>query len=433
MNHNALDYQATLVGNEKNTLLFETNPNTLSEILIKQKCKVTKIVINQNEKTRVQDQKNALILEDENNPLKDLVGSEKFDVIVLGDFLQCIKYPVIFLKKLKDFLNTDGYLVLSITNIGHAYNRIKLLNGEFVYTKDSLINENFLRFFTFETILHLVSDTNYSITKLYREKENLDLVHRKDLKYYTIPLELIKSIKNDPESLVSKYVFSISPASADGSEIDYLKEFPKSLTTERLKEFFRYYKGDLAETYDRIIDEKNKVIAELEISIDKNAGMVKGLNKLSPETERYNRERIQVMGETEQYNKDRISVQKEMIKGLEKSKEENKEMIKGLEKSVYETERHNRDRLRIQLEMIKGLEESKRANRDMIKGLEESKRESLEMIRGLEKSKEDDADMIRGLEESVEKFKETIDDIYNSTTWKLASKFTGGQTKRKKN
>jgi hypothetical protein len=41
--------------------------------------------------------------------------------------------------------------------------------------------------------------------------------------------------------------------------------------------------------------------------------------------------------------------------------------------------------------------------------------------------------MIRGLEESVEKFKETIDDIYNSTTWKLASKFTGGQTKRKKN
>ena len=56
-----------------------------------------------------------------------------------------------------------------------------------------------------------------------------------------------------------------------------------------------------------------------------------------------------------------------------------------------------------------------------------------EIIVGLAKSKEKDADMIRGLEESVEKFKETIDDIYNSTTWKLASKFTGGQTKRKKN
>ena len=401
MNHNALDYQATLVGNEKNTLLFETNPSTLSEILIKQECKVTKIVINQNEKTRTQDQKNALILEDENNPLDDLVGSEKFDVIVLGDFLQCIKYPVVFLKKLKDYLNTDGYLVLSITNIGHAYNRIKLLNGEFVYTEDGLINGNFLRFFTFETTLHLVSDANYSITKLYREKEDLDLIHRKDLKYFTIPDELIESIKNDPESLVSKYVFSISPASADGSEIDYLKEFPKSLTTERLKEFFRYYQGDIAETYDRIIDEKNKVIGELEKSIDESMGTGKKLDKLSPETERYNRERIKVMGETEQYNTDRISVQKDMIRGLE---------------------------------------QSKRANQDMIKGLEQSKRESQEMIRGLEKGKDESAEMIKGLEESLneteqylKKIEKELASLRSIWYWKLASKFTGGQTKRKKN
>jgi len=400
---NALGYQATLVGNEKNTLLFETNPSTLSEILIKQECKVTKIVINQNEKTRTQDQKNALILEDENNPLDDLVGSEKFDVIVLGDFLQCIKYPVVFLKKLKDYLNTDGYLVLSITNIGHAYNRIKLLNGEFVYTEDGLINENFLRFFTFETTLHLVGDANYSITKLYREKEDLDLVHRKDLKYYTIPLELIKSIKNDPESLVSKYVFSISPVSTDSSEIDYLKEFPKSLTTERLKEFFRYYQGDIAETYDRIIDEKNKVIQELEEKLDGDTSTVKELGKPSPVIEHDNRERMTTQ----------------------------KKMIRRLEISAEETAKYTKERFLVQQDVIKGLEESKRANRDMIKGLEESKRENMKMIMGLAKSKEKDADMIRGLEESVEEWKKTVDEIYNSTTWKLASKFTRGQIKRK--
>ena len=383
MNDNALDYQAALVGNEKNTLLFETNPSTLSEILIKQKCKVKKIVMNQNEKTHVQDQKNALILEDENNPLGDLVGSEKFDVIVLGDFLQCMKYPAIFLKKLKDFLNTDGYLVLSITNIGHAYNRIKLLNGEFVYTEDGLINKNFLRFFTFETILHLASDANYSITKLYREKEKLDLVHRKDLKYFTIPLELVKSIENDPESLVSKYVFSISPTSIDSSEIDYLKEFPKSLATERLKEFFRYYQGDIAETYDRIIDEKNNVINELEKKLDGDTSIVNELDKPSPATEHDNRERITTQ----------------------------KKMIRRLEISAEETEKYNRERILVQQKMIKGLEQSKR--------------ESLEMIKGLEESKEKDDDMIRQLEK-------TIDEIYNSTTWKIASKFTGGQTKWKK-
>jgi len=70
---------------------------------------------------------------------------------------------------------------------------------------------------------------------------------------------------------------------------------------------------------------------------------------------------------------------------------------------------------------------------NMIMGLEESKRENMKMIMGLEESKEKDAKMIKGLEESVEKFKETIDEIYSSTTWKIASKFTGGQAKREKN
>ena len=244
----ALGFEVALVGSGKKMLLLGERENDLSSF----ECG------------------NSQFITEYSDIEKDLVGSEKFDVIVLGDFLQCIKYPVIFLKKLKDFLNTDGYLVLSITNIGHAYNRIKLLNGEFVYTEDGLINENFLRFFTFETILHLVSDANYSITKLYREKEDLDLIHRKDLKYFTIPDELIESIKNDPESLVSKYVFSISPASTDGSEIDYLKEFPKSMVTERLKELIRYYKEDLSLAYDKKLEEKDSQISELKKELDEN-------------------------------------------------------------------------------------------------------------------------------------------------------------------
>ena len=69
-----LDLQAILVGNGKNTLVFESTPTSLSEILVKQNCKVKKIIIK------------------ENNPLEDLLDSEKFDVIVLGDFLQCIEY-----------------------------------------------------------------------------------------------------------------------------------------------------------------------------------------------------------------------------------------------------------------------------------------------------------------------------------------------------
>ena len=77
-------------------------------------------------------------------------------------------------------------------------------------------------------------------------------------------------------------------------------------------------------------------------------------------------------------------------------------------------------------EIIVGLVKSKEEDADMIRGLKESKEEDADMIRGLEESKVKDDDMIRQLEK-------TIDEIYNSTTWRLASKFTGGQTKWKKN
>ena len=264
----ALGFEAALVGYEKNVLLFRERgrDNSCNDLLEEQDCDI------------VDWYKQAIVkhLKEDEDFLDKPFGEEwagpfKFDVIVVDDFLQRIDSPKKFLKKLKELLNPNGYLVCSITNIAHAYNRIKLLNGEFGYTQDGLINENFLRFFTFETILHLLNDSNYSITKLYRETEDLDLIHSKDLKYFTIPDELIESIKNDPESLVSKYVFSIIPTSTDNSgTYDYLKEFPRSMATERLKELIRYYKEDLSLAYDKKLEEKDSQISELKKELDEN-------------------------------------------------------------------------------------------------------------------------------------------------------------------
>ena len=264
----ALGFEAALVGYEKNVLLFRERgrDNSCNDLLEEQDCDI------------VDWYKQAIVkhLKEDEDFLDKPFGEEwagpfKFDVIVVDDFLQRIDSPKKFLKKLKELLNPNGYLVCSITNIAHAYNRIKLLNGEFGYTQDGLINENFLRFFTFETILHLLNDSNYSITKLYRETEDLDLIHSKALKYFTIPDELIESIKNDPESLVSKYVFSTIPTSTDNSgTYDYLKEFPRSMVTERLKELIRYYKEDLSLAYDKKLEEKDFQISELKKELDEN-------------------------------------------------------------------------------------------------------------------------------------------------------------------
>ena len=242
-----LGFEAALVGNGKNVLIYQPSPHPLEEILVKQNCKVKTL-------TGVTPRLGS--------GLEEIRSS--YDVIVVGDFFKCVRNLDLFLDKFHSYLSTDGYLVCSITNTAHAYNRIKLLNGEFGYTRDGLINEDFLRFFTLQTVLDLLNDFNYSMTKLYRETQDLDLIHNKDLKYFTIPDELIESIKTDPESLVSKYVFSVIPKSNDNSgTYDYLKEFPRSMVTERLKELIRYYKEDLTIAYDKKLDEKNSQIDQL--------------------------------------------------------------------------------------------------------------------------------------------------------------------------
>ena len=90
------------------------------------------------------------------------------------------------------------------------------------------------------------------------------------------------------------------------------------------------------------------------------------------------------------------------IAKLKSAIDEKDEVIVGLRNSLTETQLHLKTAIEEKDEVITGLNES-------LKETEEY------------------------LEKSIKEWKKTVDEIYNSSTWKLASKFTGGQTKRKKN
>jgi 2-polyprenyl-3-methyl-5-hydroxy-6-metoxy-1,4-benzoquinol methylase len=44
----------------------------------------------------------------------------RFDVIVLADVLEHLREPRVVLRRLRGFLNGDGYVVASIPNVAHA-------------------------------------------------------------------------------------------------------------------------------------------------------------------------------------------------------------------------------------------------------------------------------------------------------------------------
>lgn len=94
----------------------------------------------------------------------EVVG--KHDVIILGDILEHLSSPDKVLVSLRENLNKDGYIIISIPNIVNIYPRLKILFGNFDYEKKGIFDETHLRFFTRKSLKEMIKDTGYKIEKL---------------------------------------------------------------------------------------------------------------------------------------------------------------------------------------------------------------------------------------------------------------------------
>lgn len=90
----------------------------------------------------------------------------KYDVIILGDILEHLPYPDKFLASLKDNLNTEGSIIISLPNIVNLYPRLKILLGSFDYEDKGIFDRTHMRFFTRKTFKEMISSTGYDIEKL---------------------------------------------------------------------------------------------------------------------------------------------------------------------------------------------------------------------------------------------------------------------------
>jgi len=279
------DFKIVLVGIGKKVLGFKTPTDGIIEILKSQNCKVTQVEVNSNYTKQLEKTTDKIIVNDiETLNFEETLGSEKFDVILLGDILVRIKNPEQLLKKLKGFLLKNGYIVCSIPNIAHVIIRIKLLNGEFGCNSKGLFDDSNLRFFTLDTILSMLVISGYSINKLYRVKEDINLEHNADLKHYTVPKELLESIMKDPEATTSQYVFSAIPTLDNNlATKELLREFSKDITTERLGELLHYYRDDLPQVLHKQVQEKDSEVATLRKALQEKDSEVATLRKVLQE------------------------------------------------------------------------------------------------------------------------------------------------------
>ncbi len=158
-----------LVGKDKRVLEIGPAWGYVTKVLKSHGCQVTCLEVSREMATVAQKFCDRMIVGDIESP--DLVRgleTESFEVITFGDVLEHLRDPVVVLRKIRPLLVKGGYVVASIPNVSHQSVIYALLQGEFPYSDDGLLDRTHLRFFTRATVEAMFGEAGYRITDLVR-------------------------------------------------------------------------------------------------------------------------------------------------------------------------------------------------------------------------------------------------------------------------
>ena len=128
-----------------------------------------------------------------------------FDVIVLGDVLEHLRDPGAVLADAVTLLTPDGRLVISVPNVAHVDARMMLLQGEWEYQPDGLLDRTHLRWFTRRSLRELLAGAGFVATRVERVTTPFgatNLAFDRD----AVPAAFLRYTQADPESSTLQFV-----------------------------------------------------------------------------------------------------------------------------------------------------------------------------------------------------------------------------------
>jgi glycosyltransferase involved in cell wall biosynthesis len=110
----------------------------------------------------VTDRMSEFIKADLGKGLPSKVGSG-YDVVVAADVLEHLATPEHLLAQFKDVLNPDGFMLVSVPNVGHWYPRLRSLIGTFEYDQRGILDSTHLRFYNRRSFRRLLRIGGYHL------------------------------------------------------------------------------------------------------------------------------------------------------------------------------------------------------------------------------------------------------------------------------
>jgi len=145
-----------------------------------------------------------------------------FDYIAFIDVLEHLINPDLVLLKMQKFLKTDGFFIISLPNISFGEIKINILNDDFTYTDTGILDRTHLKFFTYKTIIDLLTELNLEIS------ESAVKVADSNSRLYKVPFYIERYIRDNPHSYVYNYISKVSRSNLGKDEL-------RRLNTERIQ------------------------------------------------------------------------------------------------------------------------------------------------------------------------------------------------------
>lgn len=146
-----------------------------------------------------------------------------FDCVLFADVLEHLVDPLSALLKVRRLLKKDGTVVASIPNVQFHGVIHKLIEGNWTYEKEGILDETHLRFFTYKEIVKLFDRAGYTIQTV---EEVLDPQYEKFSSMNSTALNFGRTQIKDltPEEIKRFFVFQYkiiaSPINVNRNEVD---------------------------------------------------------------------------------------------------------------------------------------------------------------------------------------------------------------------
>ena len=143
--------------------------------------------------------------------LRTLFGNKRYDCIVCADVLEHLKTPEKVLAQCKDLLNPGGRLLTSVPNAGYCGLVAELIQGDFRYRPEGLLDRTHLRFFTRTSLLRFHQQNGWATQFLQTTQRSL-LASEFKVAFDSLPPAVARYLLATPDALTYQFVSVLQPA-----------------------------------------------------------------------------------------------------------------------------------------------------------------------------------------------------------------------------